>query len=154
MSGSNAQATALRLLTIRDRSEAELAERLRRKGFAEAAVAEALQRCRELGYLDNRRYAAERARFLLRSGRAVGPRILADLKSRGIAEPDARAALEEASREYSEQRILADALARRFAGFSYHQADDRERRRVVNYFQRRGFPASRVLAFLKESDER
>jgi regulatory protein len=146
----NALPAALRLLARREHSEAELAERLGRKGFADASIAAAINRCRDLGYVDDARFALERARSLMRNGRAVGHRILADLKARGVSEADALAALEQAGREFEEEALLADLHRRRFPDFSYASADDRQRRRVVNFFLRRGFPLPRVLSFLKE----
>jgi regulatory protein len=52
--------------------------------------------------------------------------------------------------------IEADALralvARRFAAFDYAAANDGERRKVVYYLQRRGFPLDRILNELKRTD--
>ena len=150
MSGSDALAAALRLLARRGRSEAELAARLRQKGFDEEAVTAALARCRQLGYLDDARFARERTRELMRGGRAVGWRVLADLRQRGIAETTVLAAVEEAEQEFGEEALLADLQRRRFPDFTWSAADDRQRQRVVNYFLRRGFSLTRVLAFLRE----
>lgn len=149
-SASDALAAALRLLSARDRSEAELAGRLRRRGHGEEEIARALERCRELGYLDDSRFARERARRLMAAGRGVGPRILADLAAHGVEGEEARAACEEAAAEISAESVLRDLLGRRFPGFRFVEADDRERRRVVNYFLRRGFPLPLVLSILKE----
>jgi len=143
-------ATALRLLARRGRSAAEIAERLRLKGFGPQDIDAALARCRQLGYLDDARFAHERARELMRGGRAVGRRILADLQRRGIDEALANAAMTAATEEFGEATMLADLQRRRFPGFTWAAADDRQRQRVVNYFLRRGFTLSRVLAFLRE----
>jgi len=150
LNGSEAYASALRLLTGRGYSEAGLAERLRRKGCGEAEIAAALERCRELGYLDDARYGRDLAASLLRAGRAVGPRLLAELKRRGLPEETARAALEEASGEVNEEALLSEQLERRFSGFSYLEADERQRRRVVNFFLRRGFPLALILSTIKQ----
>jgi regulatory protein len=138
-------ATALRLLTTRDRSERELAERLRRKGFDEPDCRETVARCRELGYLDDARFARGRARQLMESGRAVGKRLLLDLQQHGIDETLARETLSELEQERAPDTILVDLLQRRFPGFDYDQADDRERQRVIQYFLRRGFDLAVVL---------
>jgi regulatory protein len=150
LTGSEAFAVALRLLAIRDMSEAELERRLGNKGFPAAIVAAALNRCRELGYLDDARFALNRSRALLRSGRAVGRRLFADLARRGVPETIARAAVEEAEAEFDRHVLLVEILARRFPNFRFWEAGDREKRRVVNHFLRRGFALAEVLTFLKE----
>jgi regulatory protein len=150
LSDSDALAAALRLLARRGRSEAELAGKLRQKGFSEETITAVMTRCRQLGYLDDARFARERARELMRGGRAVGRRVLVDLQQRGVAETIALAAVEEAAQEFGEDALLADLLRRRFPDFTWPAADDRQRQRVVNYFLRRGFSLTRVLSFLRE----
>jgi regulatory protein len=150
LSDSDALAAALRLLARRGRSENELAGRLQQKGFSEEAITSVMARCRQLGYLDDARFARERARELMRGGRAVGRRVLVDLQQRGIAEANALAAVEEAAQEFGEDALLAELRRRRFPDFAWPAADDRQRQRVVNFFLRRGFSLTRVLAFLRE----
>ncbi len=150
MSASDSYAAALRLLARTERSSCDLADRLRRKGFSPASIEVALERCREFGYLDDARYARSRARSLLQNGRAVGSRILADLLRHGIDPETAQAALKEANGGREERELLAELAGRRFPEFSWAAADDRSRRRVVQYFQRRGFSLSLVLAFFQQ----
>jgi len=149
LNGTRPLDVALRLLARRDRGERELAGHLRRKGCDETDIATVLQRCRELGYLDEDRFARHRAKTLMTSGRAVGGRLLAELKRQGIEEELAHQAASEAETEIDRNQLLADLLARRFAGFSYEHADDRQRRRVIHYFLRRGFSLEQILARCK-----
>jgi len=150
VSGADAWNTALRLLTRRGFCEAELAARLRSKKYSADEIAAALERCRELGYLDDSRYAGERARSLLRSGRAAGRRVLSDLTARGVPAATAVTALAAAQSEYPPPDALRQLLERRYPDFNYATADDRTRRRVVNFFLRRGFELSLVLAILHD----
>lgn len=152
MSATSPWNAALALLARRDRSEGELAARLRRKGFTEKEIAATLERCREYGYLDDARFARQRARTLVGSGRAVGGRLRAELKQQGIDEELARQAAEEAESDIDHDRLLAELLERRFPGFSFAEEDDRRRRRVIHYFLRRGFSFERILAHCKNSD--
>jgi regulatory protein len=149
MRNSDPFAAALRLLTKREHSIGELADRLRRKGFDEAACSAAIARCRELGYVDDARFARSRARQLLQSGRAVGRRLLLDLQQHGIPEEQAREVIAELEGEFPRETVLLVLLERRFPHFDYQAADDRERRRVVNYFLRRGFALAAVLDLFK-----
>lgn len=148
---SDAFAVALRLLGRCARSETQLRDKLRQRGFSGSAIATAVERCYAYRYLDDRRYALERARALMRNGRGVGGRVLADLRQRGIGDDLARAALDEVSREFNQEDLFAQELSRRFPGFCYASAATRERRRVVSYFQRRGFSLSDIFTWLQQS---
>ncbi len=141
---------ALRLLALRGRSEAELTHRLQQKGFSAETIAACLQRCRELGYVNDRQFADDRARILLGQGRAVGPRLLAELRRSGIDETLAREALDKADAEIDADRVLTQMLERRFPGFDYQNADDRQRRRIIHFFMRRGFSLDRILDAVKQ----
>ncbi len=147
MTASDPFEAALRLLSARDRSTHELRSRLLRKGCTESAVEAAIGRCRELGYLDDRRFARERARTLLRSGRAVGFRLKAELQRHGISEDLALHICEELGEEICESDLLAELAQRRFPGFDMLQADAREKRRVIHFFLRRGFSTAQILDF-------
>jgi len=142
---ANPWPTLLRLLTGRDYSLAELRRRLLEKGFAPAAIDEALQRGLEFGYLDDARYALHRATSLMSQGRAVGPRILLDLRQRGISEELACQALAKAREVCDEAELLTSLLQRRFPDFNYDAAPAKERRRVVHFLQRRGFNIGRIM---------
>ena len=137
--------TALRILTRRDYSQVELRQRLSDKGFDRARIDDALQRCLDLGYLDDARYALNRATSLMNQGRAVGPRILLDLRQRGISEEIAGQALDKAREVCDEEQLLASLLKRRFPDFNYNSAPAKERRRVVHFLQRRGFKIGCIM---------
>jgi len=141
---------SLQLLTGRDHSEAELATKLRRRQFSAAEVEKALDRCREYGYVDDRRYALGRARSLMAEGRAVGLRLVKELQRRGIDFDLAASAVETASEDLPVEELLERISFRRFNDFDYKNADSRQRTRVVNYFLRRGFPCDAVLEFFRK----
>ena len=150
---SDAFSVALRLLSRCDRSEAQLRNKLQDRGFSDDTISTTIERCYEYRYLDDRRYALNRTRALMRTGKGVGVRILADLRQRGIAEDLARAVLEEVETEFSLADLFAQELSRRFPVFNYNSASDRERRRVISYFQRRGFPLSDIFTWLQQTSD-
>jgi len=137
--------TALRLLTARDYSCAELRQRLLDRGFESNRIDDTLQRCLEFGYIDDARYAFNRATSLMNQGRAVGPRILADLRRHGINTEIANMALEKARESCDENQLLKSLVKQRYPDFDYDSASLKERRRVVHYLQRRGFPLGRIM---------
>ena len=154
-SASEAYAAALRLLTRRGYAEAELTGRLLDKGYSAAEAEAALDRCRNLGYLDDAHFAEQRALALLRNGRAVGRRARLDLRQRGIDETLAATAVAAAENEHPPQELLRAQLARRYPHFDYASADAASRRRIINFFLRRGFELSLVLNTLQtEKDNR
>jgi regulatory protein len=116
---------AVRALARRDHSAAELGAKLARAGVSEATRTEAVETLEGVGYLDDDRFAHDRAARL--SERGYGDEwIRADLEARGIAPEAATAALaalepenERAARTASkaaDAARLARLLARR--GFS------------------------------------
>ena len=144
---------ALRWLTLRSRSEADLRQRLQQKGCDHDDIEQALQRCCELGYIDDQRYAIERAGQLMRRGRAVGVRLKHELKKQGINAQLALQAIEHCQQELNEEQILADLVQRRYANTDFTQLDQRQQRRIINYLQRRGFALGLILDHLKEKKD-
>ena len=115
------------------------------RGFDPEQIDTALQRCTELGYLDDVRYAVNRATCLMRQGRAVGHRVLVDLRQRGIDAELAEQALSAAREACDEDRLLSELVRRRFPDFDYQAAPAGDRRRVIHFLQRRGFTIDRIM---------
>jgi regulatory protein len=102
---------AARSLRHRDRSRSEVDERLAKAGVGEEERTEALERLAQLGYVDDGRFAAERAAAL--AGRGQGDAAIRfDLQGRGV-DPDAiEAALAGLVPEAERALELADRLGR------------------------------------------
>jgi regulatory protein len=145
-------AAALRLLTRRDYGTDELRRRLRDKGYPAAAVDAAVTRGLELGYLDDARHVERLTRALVTTGRAAGPRLIMELRRRDLPEDLIRTAVTASRDAGIEELALRELAARRFPTFDFAGADERERRRVVLFLQRRGFPLDRILTELKRTD--
>ncbi len=107
-------------------------------------------RLKEAGYLDDRRFARQWADSALRNCRGFGPRIRQELLRRGVAESVVTEALAGLADEYDEAALIGDVLARKFPAFSPGEAPDREKRRVMQYLQRRGFACSAILAVFRD----
>lgn len=146
-------AAALRILTRQDRSEAELHDKLKQLGFSAAAIDTAIDKCRDYNYLNDKRYALERARAMFRTGGGVGTKVLLELRRRGIDEALAQQTLETVTDELDPELLLREQLRRRFPDFNYQSADERQRRRVVSFFQRRGFTLGEIFRILKEESQ-
>ena len=143
---------ALDLLSRRDRSRAELQQKLAARGHGAGAIDEALARLTDQGFIDDARFAASWVDSALRSGRGYGPRLALELRNRGIDRQLAAAAIAAATAETTETEVLAGIVARRFAGFDHRAATPREKQRVYGYLQRRGFSLTTIFAFFRNND--
>lgn len=126
---------ALRALSRKERTEAELAGWLRERGVDEAELADVIVRLSEAGALDDaefaRRYAADK-----RELRGWGPdRIAEALRARGVGEEEVSAALG----GEDDEAVIGRALAL-LEGDGADVADDRGRGRALALLARRGYP--------------
>ena len=145
-----ARAQALRLLQTRARSTRELRERLLKSGHAAAIVDQLLARQTEVGLLDDRRFAFERASHLSQR-KSQGPRKLrADLYRRGIAADTIDAALEHAYQSASADQCMHALLLRRFGEqVLAADGDPKMRAKAQRFLLGRGFDPERVFALFR-----
>lgn len=138
----------LRLLAVRARSRHELAQALARKGFEPPVRQAALERLDGWGYLNDERFARERASGLLRRGR-LGPRaVLQRLAAHGVDKEAARAALAEASSavEFNAEAAARQVLEKR--GLLGRPLTPKERARAGRLLLGRGFSEEVVQRLL------
>jgi len=147
-SADAAHAAALRLLTTRARTRAELARRLEERGFAAAAVAEAVARLERVGLVDDAVLSADVAES--RAARGLdAPAIALELRDRGVdpavAERAAQAAVPDELRAERCRQVAESRLA---------QLGDlppaARLRRLATYLARRGYPAELAEAVSRE----
>jgi regulatory protein len=126
--------SALRLLSYRQRSKAELRERLLRKRFAAEIVTETLDRLCSAGLVDDEQFA--RSWVESRDIRAPRSRLLmaSELRARGVARD-----VVDAAAGTVDERDAAYRAAERRARSLTHLPYDRFRQRVGGLLLRRGF---------------
>jgi regulatory protein len=144
---------ALRLLTARDYTVARLREKFRSRGFEEADLDTALGRLVSEGWLDDLRFAERFAASALDSGRYYGPRLRLEMRRRGLPSEMVNTVLGHALEERDETGEVRALLERRFGGFSFTSASDREKRRTVGFLQRRGFSLSAIMSALRAAGQ-
>jgi regulatory protein len=126
---SEAVQAALRALRARDRTAAELDERLRERGVGEDERRETVETLQRVGYVDDERFAHGRAAAL--AARGSGDALIRDdLERRGVAVELVDAALDALE---PEAERAARTVARRGAG-----------PRTARYLASRGFAAEVV----------
>ena len=104
---------AVRLLARRPYSVSEFRRLLRRKLKDETVVKEAIAKLRQLGLLDDRKFALQYASFLVRH-RAFGPdRVRRELQLKQVDEPAIDAAIASAYEETPEEQVLDRVLEKK-----------------------------------------
>jgi regulatory protein len=143
---------ALRLLTGRDYSVARIRQKLAARDAAGDDVETVLERLQREGWLDDKRYAERFAGAALASGRCYGARLRVEMRRKGFTAEVVAETLAPLLAESDEISEVRSAAERRYPGFSYSAASDRDKRRVVGFLQRRGFGLSAIMRALR-SDE-
>lgn len=144
-----ARAICLRLLTMRPRTRAELADALARRGVPDDAAETVLGRLTEVGLVDDAAFAAAwvSSRHL---GRGLARRALGhELRHRGVADETIAAAVEAVSAD-DELAAARELVARRLprtAGL----ARDARTRRLGGLLARKGYPPGVCAQVVREA---
>lgn len=149
---------SLRLLSIRSRSSHELQLALQRRKVPAAIIANVLTRLTELNYLDDGKFAKERALSLLRNGKLGERAVLQRLRGHGLTAPDAKQALKDAEAElgFDPLDTAREVLARR--GLADRALTLKEKGKAARLLMSRGFSPSIVgklvgdVAFAPDDD--
>lgn len=152
-SSQRAYQYALRLLTARDYTEARLRVKLRNREFDEADVEAALGRLVSEGWVDDRRFAERFAESALATGRYYGPRLRQEMRRRGLPPELVADVLSMIMEEHDECQDMRVVFERRFSGFSFATASDKEKRRALGFLQRRGFGFSAIMKILRAAEQ-
>jgi regulatory protein len=139
---------ALRRLTGRDYSVAGIRRKLALLEVSAQDLEDTIMRLQREGWVDDRRYAARFAESALSTGRYYGMRLRMEMRRRGLSADivdEALSPLLSEQDEISDVRLVAE---RRYSGFIYKEAGDRDKRKVVGFLQRRGFSYSSIMRAL------
>ena len=140
--------SSFRLFAVRDRSEKELTTRLGQKRLSKSSIDAALGRMKELGYIDDSKFARERINYLRRSGK--GPAyVRMDLRKAGIDEETISGLLstsaESRAQEVEQIKNIALARLKRMGKIDFRDAS----RKLIGFLARRGFDIETIKDGLK-----
>jgi regulatory protein len=145
-----AREAALRLLAVRPRSAAELARRLRMKGYGPEIGEEVIGRLREMGMIDDAAFAGTLVRDRVRLRPQGARRLASELRQKGVDEETARAAIRETMEgESTDERELARRAAEKWRARPGEEPAH-ARRRLHGYLARRGFDGEVIREILDE----
>ena len=139
--------TALTQLARRELSEAQLRQRLSRRGFPPDDIDGAIDRLRQDGSLDDARVAAAIARSQLSIKKRGARRVRREIEAAGITSALAERAVAEVYAEVDADALMAAAIDRRLG--TRRLDDDREMARLYRYLVGQGFDADRAMAALR-----
>src|SRR6185503_809507 len=132
----------------RELSEAQVRQRLARKGHEPDDIDAAVDRLRQERAIDDARVAEAIAHTETTVHRRGKVGVRQRIERAGIAPAVARHAVDEAFGSVDDEALLLGALARRLRGRD-GVADDAEFRRLFRYLVGQGFEPDRVMALLK-----
>jgi regulatory protein len=144
---SSAYVDGLKLLARRELSEAQVRQRLARKGHEPEAIDEAVSRLTRERAIDDVRVAEAIARTETSVRRRGRLRVQRQIESAGIAASVARQATDETFQDLDADALLEAALARRLRGGRL-VADQREFQRLYRFLAAQGFESDRILKAL------
>ena len=135
-----ARKKALRLLTVSDRTEFQLREKLREGGFPPEVIDDAVEYVRSYHYIDDRRYAE----VFIRSRKEEKSlfEIRMELKKRGVGDDLAEEALSTA--EIDERAVVAHLFEKKYG--KKDLTDPKLYERAFRYFGSRGFAYEDIKA--------
>jgi regulatory protein len=142
---------AVAALARRSLTVAELRKRLERRAARPQDVQEAIQRLRELGYLDDARLAESYARFR-RDYEGLGRlRILRDLERRGVARQVAEKTVGQTFRDTDELELVRGQIRKRLGSRAAEPVDDRKQLAALfRALLRAGFSSAKIVEGLQE----
>lgn len=125
--------TAIYYISLKDRTTKEIYNKLEDKGYGEHEINTAIEKLLYYRYLDDKKYALS---YIKSNINKKGIRLItSELMAKGVDKQDILRALEET--DVDEASTVREIYNRRFVDMD--MKDQRQRRKVVSYFLRRGF---------------
>jgi regulatory protein len=143
----DAYIAGLTLLARRELSEAQLRQRLARRGHSPDDIDAAVARLTAEAALDDARVAGAIARTQVALRGRGRLRIRREIQAAGITSALADRIVDEVFRDVDQDALLAAAIERRLRGRT--SIDDREAARLYRYLIVQGFDADRVSAAIR-----
>lgn len=131
-------ARALKLLSVKSRTVAELRERLLERAVSEAVVDEVLARLQEWGYLNDEQFAADYSASRLQLKPLGRRRLARELEQKQVPELIIETALDQAYERADEESLIDQAIQKRLRsrGYPRHRQDAKS---LFDYLVRLGF---------------
>jgi len=149
---ARARQVCLTLLTLAPRTRAQLAGALRKRGIPDGVADEVLARFQDVGLIDDAAFARSWVESRHYSRGLAGRALTAELRQRGVAADEIRAAIDEQLSPDAEVIAARRLVERRIAGTRGLPADQRTRR-LAGMLARKGYPPGLVYRVIREALE-
>ncbi len=140
---SDALKIALKFLSLRDRTEAELREKLQRKGFEEKEIADAIEYLKQKGFIDDEK-------FIQRAEKIAEDRLLGEM---GLRMYFMRKGIDKEKLENLpniDEFSIAQRLIQRKQYLLKDASPDKKRAKITGFLLRRGFSWDTINKCLNE----
>jgi regulatory protein len=148
-----AYADAVKMLSRRELSEAQIRQRLGRRGHVETAIESAVARLREERVIDDGRVAEAIARNQISTKGRGARRAERQILQAGITPEIARRATRAVSETVDPDAQVEHSLTKQLRG-GKRLTDEKTFRRLYRYLVGQGFEPERVLAILRKHQHR
>ena len=144
---------ALRMLARRELSEAQVRQRLARRGESQESIDEAIARLKSDRSINDERVAGAIARTQAAGRNRGRRRVLQQIEAAGIDKSIASRAVDQVFQDLDPDALLSASLEKRLRGRE-RIADDREFQRLFRYLSAQGFESDKILAHLRKYQPR
>jgi len=144
-----ARECAYRLLKYRERSEKEIRDRLKAKGFAANICGNVISELTEMGYIDDRRFANMAAENIIKFHPCSLVFVRLALRSKGISDEITDAVISDIKDSYDEHGTAYKLAVNRAGQFSSIDPD-KAKQRIYNFLLRRRFNQEMIMGVLRE----
>ena len=149
---ARAREVCLRLLTLAPRTRAQLAGALRKRGIPDDTAEEVLSRYEDVGLIDDAAFARAWVESRHYSRGLAGRALSAELKQRGVAADEIRAAIDEQLGPDAEVSAARQLVAGKLAATRGLPSEQRTRR-LAGLLARKGYPAGLAFRVIREALE-
>lgn len=146
-----AQDAAYRHLAVRARSQAEVRERLREKGYSFEVTEAVVKKLEGLGYLNDHEFALGWARSQVKRRHLGRLGLREELMRRGLSRDIIDQTVKEIYEECQEREVAHELVRKKMRGKAVHETQ--ELRRLSDFLRRRGFSYEVIKEVLKKGEK-
>lgn len=132
---------ALYLIEFKDRTEKELRDKFKEKGYDENDTEDEIEFLKNYGYIDDKRYAEHFTHDAIKIKKWGKMRIRTELLRKGVDRETVDNTIEDAFFEVEDDLVLTQ-MQTRFKNSDF--SNIKERTRIFNFFMRRGFSPDEI----------